>query len=181
MKKKLLITLVIVFGLFVILFIIQTIDEKINGDDYRKIKEYTQEIASYYISSYCYQNIMEVLNIHEKAADDFDIIKRDIQSCQELQEKIIKTPLPKLHLEQKQEIIELFRNDLINIAELGENYYYSYVNKTDLNEIDLITEQAKYINRISIIHLLELKSRYSVRDILLVKPLLLFTKIIIIK
>lgn len=190
MKKKLLITLGIVFILFGILFIIQLVDENINGDDYRKIHKFGQEINSVIKNdTACVEDLDNILKsiIDDTYSDEKSNLiqinlNQKINACYALSKKISQISVPQIHNQRKNKLMNLskeeFANSFSNMANIIKIYNScEQKNSSCINGYDILfLNDIMEIHSKLVVNSIDIYLTYSIKDILITRPFLIYLK-----
>lgn len=188
MKKTLLITLCIIFIVYLLLFVIQIIDEKVNGEDYEKIHRFTTDISSIIKSdSYCTQNSDDVFKMmfyddytNPNVAMDENSFKRRIESCKELIRQIDSVEVPDLKSKRKHDLAEALKKSSVLTLNNYTNYFRVYNNCPARNSSCMAnyneTPNQMWAYGEFLYSSLQLSLRYSIKHIFFARPLLFWFK-----
>lgn len=190
MKKIILVVLGIIISIFTTLFIIQTIDERINGDDYKKIHIFGKHInTTIKDGTACTKDLDIFFNVlfndkykTEESTFDNKSIEDKINACYSLSEKIKQIYVPEVKSRRKKELMYKSRNKFSDyFAKVAYNLkiYQNCQQKNPecLKDYDFIF--LKEYNNLSlnlIITSLEVYIDYSIKDIIITRPLLIYLK-----
>lgn len=188
MKKKLLIIFGILISVFIILLTIQTVDQKLNGEDYKKIENYSKEVASIILQeNACIKDSEELFKImfdknYENKNINFtdDFFDKKIKSCYTLSKKIDKIEIPNVRLKNKQEHMKNFRNNTIQVLLNYTKYFQKFNECPEKNSSCLNDYDEPPISLISsnsmIISMIKMNLKYSIKDILIIRPFVLWSE-----
>lgn len=184
MKKKLLITLGTVFVLFVILFIIQIFDEKINGDDYSKIKEYSRNVTTIVKNeNYCTENSEEIFKMmfddnykNTNISLDKSSFDKRIESCKYIIKKINEVEIPDVKSKNKKNLMIKFKKSALESLYNFTRYFEIYNSCPERNakcmeNYKLEPAEMQSYGNVTFSGI-KMLLKYSIKDILIIRPLI---------
>ena len=190
MKKQLLITLQTLAIIFLILLTIQIVDEKINGDDYKKIRQYSRNISTIFNGeNYCTENTDEIFKIifydnykNSNIAIDKISFDRRIQTCKDIMKEIDDVKIPDVKSQKKKELMNTFKQSMLASIYNYMMYFETYNNCPERNascmEAYKIQPAELQSSGDMIFSGMQMLSKYTVKDILILKPLTWWFKLL---
>ena len=185
MKKKLLITLQILVIIFLILLIIQVVDEKINGDDYKNIQEYSKNINKTIKSdTSCLKDLDKILEYivnDDSKLNEYNLDDK-INACYALSTEIEQIPIPAIKNKNKSYLINELKKEFADSFSGVSDFIKTYRNCPDKNSSSVDQYKLSYLKNMGInqsklvINSIDVYLTYSIKDIFITRPLLLYTK-----
>ena len=190
MKKKLLIIFAIIISVFVILFTIQIIDQKLNGEDYKSVRIFGNQVKATIKDGTACTNDLDILfntllddtYKQEKISIDNKFLEKKINACYSLSDKIKQIPVPKVKSKHKRKLMIKSKNDFAYyFSEVADNlkiYLNCDIKNSEYLDDFNITSLKEY-NDLSLnlmITSLDIYLDYSIKDIILTRPLILYLK-----
>ncbi|MBE7709043.1 MAG: hypothetical protein E7Z93_01200 [Cyanobacteria bacterium SIG32] len=186
MKQKMLIILGVIFLLWMILFVIQIVDQKVNGEDYEKIKQYTRTLlAPINEENLCFKDNHEVFKMmyHDEyknpdIAMNSDAFNERIMACEGLMYHIESIEVPQVKSKRKQEQLNLYKLSSIQVAYNYVNYFKIYNACAERNSScmrsyeETLAQLSSYQKMIS--SGIRLHLGYSAKEIFILRPMLLW-------
>lgn len=190
MKKTFLITLSIIFIVYLLLFVIQIIDEKVNGEDYEKIHKFGHEINSVIKNdTSCTKNLDKILKAfvddnytNSEVSFDKKSLNKRIDACFELSENIKQIPVPQIDNQRKIALMTTAKEKFANIFSVSANIIKIFNNCEKRNSSCLDDYNILLLNEITktqsklLVNSVEIYLTYSIKDILITRPLLFYLK-----
>ncbi len=190
MKKTLLIILCIIFIAYLALLIVQIIDEKINGEDYEKIHKFGHEINSVIKNdTSCTKNLDKILKAfvddnytNSEVSFDKKSLNKRIDACFELSENIKQIPVPQIDNQRKIALMTTAKEKFANIFSVSANIIKIFNNCEKRNSSCLDDYNILLLNEITktqsklLVNSVEIYLTYSIKDILITRPLLFYLK-----
>lgn len=190
MKKTFLITLSIIFIAYLALLIVQIIDEKINGEDYEKIHKFGHEINSVIKNdTSCTKNLDKILKAfvddnytNSEVSFDKKSLNKRIDACFELSENIKQIPVPQIDNQRKIALMTTAKEKFANIFSVSANIIKIFNNCEKRNSSCLDDYNILLLNEITktqsklLVNSVEIYLTYSIKDILITRPLLFYLK-----
>ena len=190
MKKTLLIILCIIFIAYLALLIVQIIDEKINGEDYEKIHKFGHEINSVIKNdTSCTKNLDKILKAfvddnytNSEVSFDKKSLNKRIDACFELSENIKQIPVPQIDNQRKIALMTTAKEKFANIFSVSANIIKIFNNCEKRNSSCLDDYNILLLNEITktqsklLVNSVEIYLTYSIKDVLITRPLLFYLK-----
>ena len=190
MKKTLLIILCIIFIAYLALLIVQIIDEKINGEDYEKIHKFGHEINSVIKNdTSCTKNLDKILKAfvddnytNSEVSINKKSLNKRIDACFELSENIKQIPVPQIDNQRKIALMTTAKEKFANIFSVSANIIKIFNNCEKRNSSCLDDYNILLLNEITktqsklLVNSVEIYLTYSIKDILITRPLLFYLK-----
>ena len=190
MKKTLLIILCIIFIAYLALLIVQIIDEKVNGEDYEKIHKFGHEINSVIKNdTSCTKNLDKILKAfvddnytNSEVSFDKKSLNKRIDACFELSENIKQIPVPQIDNQRKIALMTTAKEKFANIFSVSANIIKIFNNCEKRNSSCLDDYNILLLNEITktqsklLVNSVEIYLTYSIKDILITRPLLFYLK-----
>ena len=190
MKKTLLIILCIIFIAYLAINIVQIIDEKINGEDYEKIHKFGHEINSVIKNdTSCTKNLDKILKAfvddnytNSEVSFDKKSLNKRIDACFELSENIKQIPVPQIDNQRKIALMTTAKEKFANIFSVSANIIKIFNNCEKRNSSCLDDYNILLLNEITktqsklLVNSVEIYLTYSIKDILITRPLLFYLK-----
>ena len=190
MKKTLLIILCIIVIAYLALLIVQIIDEKVNGEDYEKIHKFGHEINSVIKNdTSCTKNLDKILKAfvddnytNSEVSFDKKSLNKRIDACFELSENIKQIPVPQIDNQRKIALMTTAKEKFANIFSVSANIIKIFNNCEKRNSSCLDDYNILLLNEITktqsklLVNSVEIYLTYSIKDILITRPLLFYLK-----
>ncbi len=189
MKKKSLITLCIIFVLFLVLFVIQTVDQKINSEDYQKIHKFGQQFKELMLeNNNCTTNLEQVITkLFEDSSSNSDVsitaLKSRASACYKRAEQFSNIPVPTIKNLKKREMMFKAKEEFSYTIEIYGDILSTFAEAKQSNQeldtkqlLNLLGDSTNTQKKL-FITALEFYMTYSIRDILISRPFLLYSKL----
>ena len=190
MKKKLLITLSVIFLLWMILLVVQIIDQKVNGEDYEKIHIFGSQFKQMMLEeNECTTNLENVLSAlieeNTELPDDnisLSVLNNRAQACYLRAEEFNNIQVPAIKNTHKKDIMyktkKEFAKSIANWGNVINIYIDSKQNNSQL-DVSLLLNTLNFsanLQKKLFIDALELYMTYSIKDIFITRPFLFYSK-----
>jgi len=189
LKKKLFIALGIIIAIFAVLYTIELVDKKVNGDDYARIKTFIKASAKTMEENpYCTMDNEELSSLiydetkqNSEMLSKKEIIALKIQDCNNVENELHNLIVPDVKSKKKSEKMNNYKENMAASVNLYNKYFQIY-NSCELNPpsscfdnyFENKDERKKAIQAAPI--LLDISLTYSVKDILIKRPILFICK-----
>lgn len=190
MKQKMLIMLGVIFLLWVILFVVQIVDQKVNGEDYRKIHVFGNQFKKMMLEdNECTTNLENVFsalieenNESSNADISLNALNKRAYACYLRAEQFNNIQVPSIKNIRKKEIMHKvkkeFSDSIANWANVISLYINSKQNNSNIDVsllLDVLNSGAE-LQKKNFIDALELYMTYSIKDVVITRPFLLYSK-----